>query len=202
MAGNETKLKIVGMGGSLRPASRSLSVLKIALAAATEAGAVTELLDINKLELPFFRPGVPAESFPDSAYVEAYLAKFVEADGFIWCPPTYHAAPSAAFKNALDFLELLPRRPALYLTGKAAGLITVAGGVNYGQVSLASLLHNARALRLLIAPGSLQISPGKRLFDAEGRLLDDKMRLQIEELGAEVVRLARMLKYPAENKEG
>src|SRR5205814_7545458 len=105
------EIKILGLGGSRRQASHSLTVLKMALQAAAEAGADVELLDLNRLELPLFLPEQPVEVYPDPDYIRQYLAKWSVADGFIWCPPTYHASPSGAFKNALDFLELLPRRP-------------------------------------------------------------------------------------------
>jgi hypothetical protein len=40
----------------------------------------------------------------------------------------------------------------------------------------------------------MHVSPTKRIFDAEGRLIDEKQAGQVAELGAEVVKLARMLK--------
>ncbi len=188
------ELKILGLGGSLRVPSFSLTALKIALDAAAQAGATPDLLDLNQLDLPFFRPEQPIEAYPDPAYITAFLDRFRAADGFLWSSPTYHGTPSAAFKNALDFLELLPRRPKLYLSGKVGGLIAVASGVNGGPTALTSLIYNARTLRLLIAPGSLHVSPSKRVFDAEGHLLDEKLTTQLVELGQEVVRLARLLK--------
>ncbi len=187
-------IKILGLGGSQRQPSFSLSALNIALGAAAEAGATTELLDINQLALPFFRPEQPPEAYPDPDYIRAFLAKFSVADGFLWSAPTYHGTPGAAFKNALDFLELLPRRPRLYLTGKVGGLIAVASGVNGGPNALTSLIYNARALRLLIAPGSMHVSPARRVFDSEGRLQDEKLTSQLVELGQEVVRLTIALK--------
>ena len=194
MSQSATPVKILGLGGSLRVPSHSLTVLKLALTGATEAGAVVDLLDLNELTLPFFRPEQPLESYLEADYIRQYLARFQAADGFLWCAPTYHATPSAAFKNALDFLELLPRRPHLYLTGKVAGLISLAGGANAGGESLTALYYNARALKLLVAPGSFHVSPAKRLFDDQGHLQDDRTLSRLHDLGTEVVRLAERLK--------
>ncbi len=188
------ELKIVGLGGSLRAGSHSLSVLKIALESAARAGASVELLDLNAAGLPFFVPEQSLEAYPDAAKVARFLEIMGAADGYLWCAPTYHGTPSAAFKNALDFLELLPRRPHLYLSGKVAGLMALAGGTQAGPNALTALIYNARALRVLIAPGSLHISPARRLFDESGQLLDSKLLAQIDELGAEVVGLARLLR--------
>lgn len=187
-------VKILGLGGGLRVPSTSLSVLKLALEGAVQAGAEADLIDLNELELPFFRPGRTIEDYPDPAYIRQFLTKFEAAQGFLWSAPTYHGTPSATFKNALDFLELLPRQPHLYLTGKVGGLLTVAGGPNAGPNSLTSLIYNARALRMLIAPSSLQISPARKLFDANGHLTDERLIQQIIALGAEVTSLARQLK--------
>lgn len=188
------EIKILGLGGSMREPSHSLTVLKMTLEAARQSRATTELIDVAGLELPLYFDTKRIEDFPNPEYIQDFLEKFKEADGFIFCAPTYHGTPSASFKNALDFLEFLPRRPNLYLSGKVAGLIAVASGTNGGPTCLTSLIYNARALRLLIAPGSMHVSPTKRVFDAEGRLTDEKQAGQVNGLGVEVVNLARLLK--------
>ncbi|MDB5081639.1 MAG: NADPH-dependent reductase [Chloroflexi bacterium] len=188
------EVKILGLGGSMRQPSHTLTVLNMALDAAGQSGAVTELIDLRELKLPLYFDTRRLEDFPDPEYIRQYLDKFKEADGFIFCAPTYHGTPSASFKNALDFLEFLPRRPNLYLTGKVGGLLAVASGTTGGPTCLTSLIYNARALRLLVAPGSTHVSPTKRVFDQAGQLTDEKLALQVAELGAEVTRLARLLK--------
>lgn len=194
MSLTDKEVTILGLGGSMRRPSHTLTVLKLALEAARQSGASTELIDLHELELPLYYDTKRLEDFPNPDYIRQFLEKFSRADGFIFCAPTYHATPSASFKNALDFLEFLPRRPKLYLTGKVGGLLVVASGINGGPNCLTSLMFNARALKLLIAPGSIEVSPSKRIFDAEGRLTDESLAARIAELGAEVVKLARMLK--------
>lgn len=189
-----SEVKILGLGGSMRPSSHSLTVLKMVLEAARSSGATTELLDVAGLELPLYYDTKRVEDFPNPGYIQSFLEKFKWADGYIFCAPTYHGTPSASFKNALDFLEFLPRRPNLYLTGKVGGLIAVASGTNGGPTCLTSLMYNARALRLLVAPGSMHVSPTRRVFDEAGNLTDQKQVDQLNSLGAEVVRLARLLK--------
>ncbi len=191
---SDKDVKILGMGGSMRQSSHTLTVLKMALEAARYSGASTELIDLHELELPLYYDTKRVEDFPNAEYIRQFLEKFSRADGFIFCAPTYHGTPSASFKNALDFLEFLPRRPNLYLSGKVGGLLAVASGTNSGPNCLTSMMFNARALRLLIAPGSMQVSPSKRIFDADGHLTDVSMAGRIAELGAEVVKLAWMLK--------
>lgn len=49
-------LKIVGLGGSLKPGSASVLALSEALRGAEEAGATVELLELHALALPMFVP--------------------------------------------------------------------------------------------------------------------------------------------------
>jgi NAD(P)H-dependent FMN reductase len=74
---------IVGLGGSLRHASRSRAALRRALEGAAAAGAETRLLDLRELDLPMYNPdqdtpGETAAEFIDSCYF---------ADGLIWSSP-------------------------------------------------------------------------------------------------------------------
>lgn len=185
-------VKIIGLGGGLGKVSRSLSILKMALAAAAQAGAETELFYVGDLNLPFFVPDQPIEEYPQPELIRNYLEKMRAADGFIWSSPVYHGTVGAPFKNALDLLELLPRRPKLYLEGKVVGLMAVAGGQFAAPQALSAMWHSARALKLLLATTAIPISRGKQLFDAEGNLLDEKTAEQITVLGREITELARL----------
>lgn len=48
--------KIVGLGGSLREASRSAAALRAGMAMAAELGLECETLDVRELQLPMYRP--------------------------------------------------------------------------------------------------------------------------------------------------
>ena len=63
----EKRPHVVGIGGTLRDGSNGLRALERALAAAEEAGATTELLDLRELDLPMYEPGRPLEGFGESA---------------------------------------------------------------------------------------------------------------------------------------
>jgi FMN reductase len=137
------RIKVVGLGGSMAETSMSLSALKIALAGAEAAGAEAQLFSIREMNLPIFVPtsrDVPevARRFLDAAY---------GAQGLVWCSPTYHAAMSGAFKNALDWLELLRSREPPYLADKIIGLISTAGGTT-GLQAINTMEFVVRALRV------------------------------------------------------
>jgi FMN reductase len=115
---------IVGLGGSLRAASTSLTALRTALEGAAAAGADTRVLAVRELDLPLY---TPEHSTPDAAHrlVDAVTG----AQAMIWSSPTYHGSVSGAFKNALDWLILLAGHDPPYLTNKPIGLVATAGGV-------------------------------------------------------------------------
>jgi FMN reductase len=96
-------VKIVGLGGWVAVSSPSKAASKIALEGAARSGAETIILDIRELNLPIYDPA--ASVVPDSA--RRMREVVYEAQGLIWSSPMYHGTISDAFKNALDWLQLL-----------------------------------------------------------------------------------------------
>jgi FMN reductase len=141
----EGKPYLVGLGGSLREQSRSAAALREALRIASAAGAETELLDVRELALPMYSPVLDLGEYPEAARpgIVRLLAAVGRADAMLWASPTYHGTVTGAFKNALDFFELLPEAPARYLEGRAVGVITIPDPVTFG--AMADAAHELRA---------------------------------------------------------
>jgi FMN reductase len=175
--------KVVGLGGSLSAHSSSLAALKIALEAAAERGAETVLFDVRTMDLPMFRRGVD----PPSAAVELCDAVF-EAHGMIWSSPLYHGTISGAFKNALDWLDLLGDRDPPFLTDKVIGLISTAGGVQ-GLQAVNTMEFVVRALRGMAVPLVAPVARAYAAFDEDGRVADENIERQLRALGREVAQL-------------
>ena len=186
MAANS--IRVVGLGGSVAPASKSRSALVAALDGAGDAGAQTLLFDLRQLDLPMFSPTLLADP-PESAVRLADAA--FQADGLLWSSPMYHGTISGAFKNALDWLYLLADRNPPYLADKVIGLISTAGGTQ-GLQAVNTMEFIVRSLRAWAVPLVVPVGPASRLFDEEGRLQDDAARRQLVTLGIEVVRVARL----------
>ena len=178
-------MRIVGLGGSLAAVSRSRAALVTALAGAEEAGADTELLDLRELDLPMYNPDLadPTEG------AEHLLESCYSADGLIWSSPLYQGTISGALKNALDWLHLLGPREPSYLHDKVIGLISAAGGTQ-GLQAINTMEFATRALRGWAVPYVVPVASAASVFDAEGRIQDQAVGLQLERLGQEVVRVA------------
>ncbi len=185
MEGQKKKenLLVVGVGGSLAARSTSLAALEIALEGAREGGARTELLDIRGMALPFYDPGM--EHPPEA--VGRFCQIVGDADGLVWSSPLYHGTISGAFKNALDWLQLLADRQPPYLTDKVVGLISTAGGVQ-GLQAVNTMEFVVRALRGWAVPLVLPIAQAWKAFDENGQPHDPKLAEQLRALGREVAR--------------
>jgi len=87
-------VRVVGLGGSLRAASTSLTALKAALEGATAFGAEVQLISVRDLGLPLYTSehATPAgaHEFADAVY---------GCDALIWSSPTYHGSVSGSFKT-------------------------------------------------------------------------------------------------------
>ncbi len=180
-----TPVQVVGLGGSMRDESTSLTALRTALDGVQAAGAQPRMIPIRDLGLPMYSP---EQVVPPPA---RELAKTVySCDALIWSSPTYHGSVSGSFKNALDWLILLAERDPPYLTNKPVGLVATAGGVQ-GLQSVNSMDFIVRALRGWSVPMVLPVAQSWQTFDPDGRLVDEMVAVQLRELGGEVVRAAR-----------
>jgi FMN reductase len=186
-------LTVVAVAGSLARTSSSLLAARIALESAAQAGAQVELLDVGTLALRMYDPQNPVPSANARKLVDAIAA----ADGLILSSPMYHGTISGAFKNALDWLELLSDRQPPYLADKPVGLIATAGGVQALQ-AINTMEYVVRALRGWTVPLTVPIGQAWRVFDRWGEVTEPAVVRQLQALGREVVRMAsRFVEEPA-----
>jgi FMN reductase len=181
----QSVIKIVGLGGSLRQPSTSLAALKIALEGAQEAGAEIELFDVRELDLPMYTPGMQA---PEAATRLAEAA--CSSQGMLWSSPLYHGTVSGAFKNALDWLDLLRVQEPPFLKDKIIGLISTAGGTQ-GLQAINTMEYAVRALRAWAVPLVMPVGQAAQSFDEDGSPRDVKIVQSLHTLGSEVVRASR-----------
>ena len=179
---------IVALGGSLDGGQATRFALGHVLAAAEQAGARVELLDLAALDLPLYVHGRP----PPDAVVR--LTQAVRAaDGLVWGSPLYHGSVSGAFKNAIDWLELLARDDPPYLTDKVVALLATAGGVQ-GLQAINAMEQIVRSLRGVTLPLVAPIERAHHAFAVDGTPLDAQLAALLVRQGQELVRLAGKLR--------
>jgi FMN reductase len=183
----DSVIKVLGIGGSLRPGSQSERALNIALKGAEDAGARTRAITGADLVLPFYDSAIPERTPEALRLVEALR----EADGVIIVSPGYHGALSGLIKNALDYAEDLrpDRRP--YLHGRGVGLIAVAYGWQAAVTTLDQLRTITHALRGWPTPLGGSVNSAEVKFDEAGGASDDKTVATLRLIGRHVVEFAR-----------
>ena len=191
MAFRERRLRVAGVGGTLREGSASLGALRRSLAAAEEAGAETELLDLRELDLPMYEPGRALEEYGPG--VERLVEALRGADAVLISTAAYHGTLAGVTKNALDFAQFLSGGDHPYFDGKVVGLISTAGGEQAGANATGALVHVVHSLRGVVAPLMVQISKAWQRADGSGDITDELYSRRLDSLGELVVDLAGWL---------
>jgi FMN reductase len=92
------KLKVLGVGSSMRQGSYSTAALNMILDMAKGNGAETKLLDLRQTNLPMLYTA------KDDIHEIGQATELVEwADAYILATPDYHGSMSGSLKNFLDY---------------------------------------------------------------------------------------------------
>lgn len=188
------KLKVIGLGGSLRPNSSSSRALLIALRFLAAKGHETIPLLLSELRLPGFETCERLEDYPES--VRLLLDSTRTADAVIFSTPVYHGTLSGEIKNAMDFFEYLADDSPPYLTGKVVGLISTSGGTP-GINAINTMDYVSRALHGWVCPTTVAIPGSYKQFDDEGNLKDEKLNARIRRMTEELEFAAQRFKLPS-----
>ena len=172
--------------------SSTLALMKYSADRLKELGADVYMADVKTLNLPIFSykamKGIRSEKF------RLFITKVKSADGFIFASPEYHGTVSSAFKNTIDFLEVLCEEKSTYLGMKPIGCIALGGAEVAGYATLNAMMNIVQSLRGIYAPGSLAIGYGSSLFNKKGELINEQAKKRLERLSGEVYLLASKLK--------
>lgn len=174
-------IRIIGISGSLRPASATKNALNVALGRAAAIGVQTQLIELGDYELPFC--GATSEQdYPKDVF--RLRSELENAHGIILGTPEYHGSMSGVLKNMLDLMS------AEQFEGKIVGLVGVAGGQPGAISSLNTMRMVGRNLHCWVLPQEVSIGLAGSAFDADGAPTDPAIEQRLLDLGAHVVRLA------------
>ncbi|MGB8901491.1 MAG: NAD(P)H-dependent oxidoreductase [Methylocella sp.] len=100
-------LKVAIIIGSTRPGRKAEAVARwVYDIASKRSDAAFEIVDIKDFNLPLLDEPVPAAMRQYSQpHTKAWAAKIEQFDAFVFVTPEYNHGPSAALKNAIDFLH-------------------------------------------------------------------------------------------------
>ena len=174
---------VAALVGSLREESHTRWASRIALAAAEERGATTDLVDLRELDLPVFDGD--AREAGDAAELAERIA---DADSVLLATPVYHGSYSSVLKNALDYCGFDE------FDETTVGLLAVAGG-GFPSPALDHLRIVGRSLNAWVLPHQAALPNVYRHFE-DGELVDEDLRDRVAKLGVRLVEYAHIEPEP------
>jgi FMN reductase len=179
---------IVGFGGTTRPNSTSEKLVAAVLKEAAILGATTDLFGGEALaDLPHYAPEHPNRTTGQTAFLEAIR----RADGIVIGTPAYHGGVSALVKNAIDLIADLQNDDRVFLEGRPVGIVIAAGGWQGAGATLSATRDIVHALRGWPTPVGVAATTSK-VFDADGRLIDDNLARAIVTQSQQLVSFAAL----------
>ncbi len=171
--------------GTARMGRMSLHVARLVTQeVGKRAGVETELIDITRLPLPTDDAG---EAIKDAGY----SAKIDRADALIIVSPEYNHGYSGLLKHVLD--SCLKE----YIH-KAVGIVGVSAGPFGGARVIQNLLPVMRELGLVTIFWDVNFSTVQKVFDKEGKLLDESFIRRMDKFLKELIWMARTLRHGRE----
>lgn len=163
---------IIGIAGSLREASFNAALLRAA-AALAPSGTDVEIASIAGI--PLYDGDLEStQGLPDA--VTALKDRIASADGLLLVTPEYNGSLPGVLKNAIDWLSRPAKDIARVFGDKPVALLGATPGMGGTRLSQAAWLPVLRTLGTRTWFGKqLYVAGASHVFDAEGRLVDEKV---------------------------
>jgi NAD(P)H-dependent FMN reductase len=149
------------------------------------AGVETELIDVRALHMRLDDAG---EAMKDPAFA----ATVDRADGLVLVVPEYNHGYPGMLKHALD----MNLKEYIH---KAVGLCGVSAGPFGGSRVIEQLLPVMRELGLVTTFTDVNFSRVQKVFDEQGKLLDESFIPRVNEFLDELLWMARVLRHGRDN---
>ena len=166
---------LIGLAGSLRAGSYNASLLRALVEVAPE-GCRLEVATIRGI--PLYDGDVEAAQGIPSAAADL-KERIASADGLLLVTPEYNNSIPGTFKNAIDWLTRPSADIPRVFGNRAVALAGATPGPGGTRLSQTAWLPVLRTLGTRPYFGrALFVSGAAKVFDAEGRLIDDAIRDQ------------------------
>lgn len=172
--------------------SSTLALLKFTADYLIAKGAEVHIADIKQLNLPVFT--YKTMNLNHNRRFKLLINKVKEADGIIFASPEYHGTVSAAFKNVIDYFEILSTEKLPYLTRKPVSCIAVGGAENSGNSTLISMFSIVYNLRGIFLPSGFALGYSDNLFDNKKKLTGSYAVKKVKRMADELLFVSAKLK--------
>lgn len=167
---------IFALSGSFRKGSFNTALLKALVAAAPQDVKI----DIGSIrELPLYDFDVEVANFPKSA--TDLKEGLMNAQGLLLVTPEYNNSVPGVLKNAIDWMTRPSNDIARVFKNKPVAIMGASDGPGGTRLSQSAWLPVFRTLGMRPYYGStLYMAQASTYFDANGNLLDDKMKERLQ----------------------
>lgn len=167
-------MRVLGIGGSMRPGSSTEIVVRAILEATARGGAETQIVTGADLVLPPYEPGRLEQ--PEATQI---VAQMRAADALVLGSPGYHGSISGLIKNAIDYCEELREDERVYLDGVPVACVATAYGWQGAVHTLGALRDIVHALRGWPTPLGLAINGAEPGVLEDGQIVSPTVNQQI-----------------------
>jgi NAD(P)H-dependent FMN reductase len=173
--------RIIGIAGSLRKGSYNAALLR-ATAERAPAGMEVEIASIAGI--PLYDGDLESEQgIPDP--VTVLKDKIAAADGLLLVTPEYNNSMPGVLKNAIDWLTRPAKDIPRVFGDKPVAIMGATPGGGGTRLAQTAWLPVLRTLGTRAWFGKqLYVAGAALVFDAEGRLVDEKIKKLLSELMA------------------
>jgi chromate reductase len=171
------RMTIIGISGSLRKNSYNTALLRAATQAVSD-GTTLEIASIR--DIPLY-DGDVEEASGVPGPVQQLKERIAASDGLLLVTPEYNNSIPGVFKNAIDWLSrpgkdikrVFGNRPVALLGATPGG-----GGTILAQSAWLPVLKTLQTRPWF--GGRLIVSNAAKVFDPNGVLIDEQIRLQLK----------------------
>lgn len=179
-----TPPKILIFAGSTRLASFNRKLAHAAAELARAIGADVTHIELADFDIPMYNADLEAKGTP--ADVMKLKQLMFEHPGWIICSPEYNGSYTALLKNTIDWASSPVKADPAWqdgnkpFSGKVVGVLSASPGALGGlrsQSHLVPLLLNAHCW---VAPKAFALARAGDAFDADGQLVNDAHRKNVQ----------------------
>lgn len=186
------KVKVLGVGGSLRKESYNRALLRAAKEVAPEEMEIQIFDNETLLMIPPFNEDVRQQGDPET--VEIFKREIDRADALLFSIPEYNYSVSGVLKNAIDWASRPPSdspldgKPIAIMGASVGSSGTLRAQMHFRQICVFTNM-------LPLNKPQVYVSDSAEKFDPNGRLIDEETRDKLGQLTEALLEWIRKLHY-------